>query len=129
MSNRDPVFSLCPVLQEYPGIKFSVIFGHETLDGRVKGLSSPAQSMVFIWISMTSDSSAKMTWSMVRTKHPGLTLTTSLDWMHLASTEFLLWQVGVNGSYGVDCPTVFGQFKNFLSSFCYFELACHLNHF
>jgi hypothetical protein len=37
--------------------------------------------------------------------------------------------VGVNGFYGVDCPSVFGHFKNFLSSFCYFELACHLNHF
>ncbi len=65
-------FDLVEFLEQLTGVEFSVVFGTEPLDRlwmpSVLALpnNSPAQSMVFLWISMVSDSSAEITWSIVR---------------------------------------------------------------
>ena len=64
-------FDLVEFLEQLAGVEFSVVLGPEPLDRLVDALGvalaiSPAQSMVFLWISMVSDSSAEITWSIVR---------------------------------------------------------------
>ncbi len=67
---------LIQLIQQNGGVELTVVVIAESLHGLVYGILvpylnksviSPAQSMVLIAISIVSDSSAEMTWSIVRT--------------------------------------------------------------
>jgi hypothetical protein len=60
------------------------------LDVPKSSVSSPAQSMVFIWISAVLDSSAEMTWSIVYIYQPGLLKTELPSLIKLGFFMFLV---------------------------------------
>jgi len=76
---------LVEFLKELTGIKLTILkpwmamWMPSMLALLKSSVSYPVQSMVFFWISTVSDSSADITWSMVRMKQPGSILTVSPD--------------------------------------------------